>query len=62
MTEAKLQEFLSNIGISISAGQVSNLLIKNGEIFETEKVEVYQAGLESSHAAALRSDSGSSSR
>lgn len=48
MTEAKLQEFLSNIGIFISAGQVSNLLIKNGEIFETEKVEVYQAGLESS--------------
>lgn len=48
MTEAKLQEFLSNIGISISAGQVSNLLIKNGEIFETEKVEIYQAGLESS--------------
>lgn len=47
MTEAKLQEFLSNIGISISAGQVSNLLIKNVETFETEKVEVYLAGLES---------------
>jgi hypothetical protein len=43
-----LLEFLEDIGISMSAGYLSNLLIKNHADFETEKTEVYSAGLESS--------------
>ncbi|WP_413172145.1 IS66 family transposase [Anabaena azotica] len=48
MTQGKLLEFLEDIGISISAGYLSNLLIKNQVEFETEKNEVYASGLESS--------------
>jgi hypothetical protein len=48
LTEGKLQEFLFDIGTSISAGQISNLLIKNQEIFHQEKFEVLHAGLSSS--------------
>jgi len=44
MTQGKLLEFLSDIGISICAGQLSNLLIKDHKAFHTEKQEVYQAG------------------
>jgi regulator of replication initiation timing len=49
MTQGKLLEFLEDIGISISAGYLSNLLIKNHTDFESEKTEVYASGLESSH-------------
>jgi len=48
MTQGKLLEFLEDIGISISAGYLSNLLIKNHVDFETEKSEIYESGLESS--------------
>lgn len=48
MTQGKLLEFLSDIGISISAGQLSKLLIKGHQAFHTEKQEVYQTGLVSS--------------
>ena len=48
MTQGKLLEFLEDIGISISAGYLSNLLIKNHTDFESEKGEVYASGLESS--------------
>ncbi|WP_293064563.1 transposase [Okeania sp. SIO2B3] len=48
MTQGKLLEFLEDIGISISAGNLSNLLIKNQAVFETEKSEIYEAGLLSS--------------
>jgi len=48
MTEPKLLEFFRNMNIKISAGQVSNLLIKKQERFHEEKAEVYRAGLESS--------------
>ena len=41
-------EFLEDIGISMSAGYLSNLLIKNHADFEAEKTEVYLSGLESS--------------
>jgi len=51
MTQGKLIEFLEDIGISISAGYLSNLLIKNHVDFETEKSEVYESGLESSPCA-----------
>jgi len=48
MTEPKILEFFDTMNIEISAGQVSNLLIKKQERFHAEKVAVYQAGLESS--------------
>lgn len=48
MTQGKLLEFLEDIGISISSGYLSNLLIKNHGDFESEKSEVYASGLESS--------------
>ena len=41
MTQGKLLEFLEDIGISISAGYLSNLLIKNYSDFKSEKTEVY---------------------
>ena len=48
MTEPKIIEFLSHFGLSISAGQVSNILTKKNESWHTEKDEIYQAGLASS--------------
>jgi hypothetical protein len=48
MTEPKIIEFLSHFNISISSGQVSNLLTKKNEVWHTEKDEIYQAGLASS--------------
>ena len=47
-SEPKIVEFLGNIGIRISAGEVSNLLIKEQESFHAEKDAVYEAGLRSS--------------
>ena len=48
MTQGKLLEFLEDIGISMSAGHLSNNLIKNHSDFESEKSEIYEAGLASS--------------
>lgn len=48
MTEPKIREFLQHVGIQISAGQVSNLLIKDKETWHAEKDAIYQASLESS--------------
>lgn len=48
MTQGKLLEFLENIGISMSAGYLSNLLIKNLGDLEAEYNQVYTSGLESS--------------
>jgi hypothetical protein len=48
MTEPKIIEFLSHFGLSISDGQISNLLTKQPEPWQTEKDEIYKAGLESS--------------
>lgn len=48
MTQGKLLEFLEDIGISISSGYLSNLLIKNQTEFESEKNAVCESGLESS--------------
>jgi FtsZ-binding cell division protein ZapB len=48
MTEPKIIEFLSHFELSISAGQLSNLLTKGQEQWHTEKDEIYRAGLESS--------------
>lgn len=48
MTQGKLLEFLEDVGISMSAGYLSNLLIKNPDRFEAEYQEVYTEGLASS--------------
>lgn len=48
ITQGKLLEFLEDIGISMSAGYLSNLLIKNQEAFVAEYQEVYTEGLASS--------------
>jgi len=48
MSEPKILELLQTIGLYISAGQLSDLLIKEQEIFHVEKRAVVQAGLESS--------------
>lgn len=48
MTQGKLLEFLEDIGISMSAGYLSNLLIKSSSDFEFEFNEVYTSGLASS--------------
>jgi hypothetical protein len=48
MSEPKILELLQTVGIHISAGQVSDLLIHDQEQFHVERAEVLQAGLESS--------------
>ena len=47
-SEPKILEFFENVGIHISAGEISNLLIKKQDSFHTEKDVVYEAGLQSS--------------
>jgi len=47
-SEPKIIEFFEHIGVYISSGQVSNLLIKDQERFHAEKDAVYKAGLRSS--------------
>lgn len=48
MTEPKIADFFANIGIHISTGQISNLLIKGQDEFHAEKEGMYLAGLRSS--------------
>jgi hypothetical protein len=48
MSEPKIVELYENMGVHISAGQLSNLLIKGQEAFHAEKEEVCAAGLGSS--------------
>jgi len=48
MSEPKIIEFFENVGIQISKGTLSNLLIKGHEDFHAEKESVYEAGLASS--------------
>ena len=47
-SEPKIIEFFEHVGVFISSGQVSNLLIKDQERFHAEKDAVYEAGLRSS--------------
>ena len=47
MTEPKILELFSNIGCDLSAGQLSNFLIKGQDDFHHEKEQIYQAGLAS---------------
>jgi len=48
MSEPKVAELLRSVGVQISDGQVSNLLIKDQTAFHGEKAALYQAGLASS--------------
>jgi hypothetical protein len=48
MTEPKIADWFAHVGISISDGQISNLLIKDQDAFHREKDAVYAAGLRSS--------------
>jgi len=48
MSEPKLLEVLQTAGLQISAGQLSDLLIKDQEVFHAESAAVLQAGLSSS--------------
>jgi regulator of replication initiation timing len=48
MSEPKLLEVLQTAGLLISAGQLSDMLIKDQEVFHAEKAAVVQAGLQSS--------------
>ena len=48
MSEPKVAELLRSVGVQISAGQVSNLLIKGQAPFHAEQAALYQAGLASS--------------
>ena len=48
MTEPKILAFLHHSGIHISAGEVSNLVVKGHTPFHQEKDAVYEAGLRSS--------------
>lgn len=48
MSEPKVSEFFGFVGLHLSAGEVSNLLIKDQDEFHAEKEAVYAAGLRSS--------------
>ena len=48
MTEPKIGEWFANMGIVISAGQISHFLTEGHEIFHREKAEIVEAGLNSS--------------
>ena len=48
MTEPKILAFFEHSGIQISAGEISNLLIKDHAAFHAEKDAIYEAGLRSS--------------
>ncbi len=48
MSEPKILDFLQTVGMSISAGQLSDMLIKDQGLFHAEHAHVVQAGLSSS--------------
>lgn len=50
MSEPKILEFMRSMGVQISEGTLSNLLIKQHEVFHAEQNAVYEAGLKSSPA------------
>jgi len=47
VSQPKILALFTNIGIIISAGQLSNFLIKNHETFHNEKDALYKAGIQS---------------
>ena len=47
MSEQKIYQMLTDTGISISQGQISNIIIKNQDKFHKEKIETVSAGIKS---------------
>lgn len=47
MSEPKILEFFKNVALYISGTTISNMLIKDKEIFHKEKEEIYKSGLRS---------------
>ena len=45
MSKPKILEFLRSVGVLISAGELSNLLVKQQDLFRAEGVAVREAGL-----------------
>jgi hypothetical protein len=52
MSEPKILDLLQTVGMSISAGQLSAMLIKDQERFHAESAAVVKAGLKSALVAA----------
>ena len=48
MSENKIHQMLTDIGIKISAGEISNILIKNQDTFHQERADIIKAGIKSS--------------
>jgi hypothetical protein len=48
MSENKIHQMLTDIGINISAGEISNILIKDQDAFHQERTDIIKAGIESS--------------
>ena len=48
LAQPKLAEWFGNMGVRISAGEISNLLVTKQESFHAEKAAIYDAGLRSS--------------
>ena len=46
--ENRIHQMLSDIGIIISAGEISNIIVKEGGIFHKEKKDITEAGIKSS--------------
>ncbi|GFP20207.1 hypothetical protein HKBW3S03_01708, partial [Candidatus Hakubella thermalkaliphila] len=46
--EDRIQQMLTDIGIIISAGEISNIITKNHEGFHQEKTDIIRAGIQSS--------------
>ena len=48
VSEPKIREFLTQVGVQISVGQIAHLLTQEQAVFHAEKAAVYAAGLRSS--------------
>ena len=48
LTEPKLLDLFHSVGVQISAGEVSHLLLQDQDLFHAEKAALYRAGLASS--------------
>jgi len=47
VSQPKIKALLQTVGITISAGEISNVLIKHREVFHQERQDILRAGLES---------------
>ena len=48
MPENRIHQMLSDIGIIISAGEISNIIIKDHDTFHQDKTDIIKAGIQSS--------------